>query len=77
MTPKKVFEIAKRVYDAYPHTKKEKAGCAGAIAKMDGIRFERVKRLVEEEREKEEEVVHIEDSPDAVFKGEIKFNQLT
>ena len=53
MKAEKVFEIAKRVYEDYPVTGKEKT-CAAHKKKQDGKRFERVKRIIEEHQEKVE-----------------------
>ncbi len=52
MKAEKIFEIAKKVYEEYPVTRKEKT-CAAHRAKVEGKRFERVKRIVDEtEKEK-------------------------
>lgn len=79
MNPEKVFEIAKKVYADYPVTGKEKRGCAGAIEKNDAMRLERIKRIIEQEREKVEEtkVVPFEDNPDETVNWKVTINQLT
>ena len=57
MTMKKIFrerpEVAKRVYEDYPVTKKEKK-CAAEASKREALRIERAKRYINETTEKHE-----------------------
>lgn len=52
MNSDKVYQIAKRVYETHPVSKKERTGCQTEKAKNDTKRFELAKRLVEIENEK-------------------------
>lgn len=51
---RRVDPLEKRVYEKYPLTKKEKTGCLLEKNRMNGLREQYRKRLIEEGKEKRE-----------------------